>query len=67
MVLIPNEVIFGPDPKFIEKYGLDKLSILDDWLNAILPILPQDNLEPLSEVNVTGEGRTKFCIANYTK
>ena len=39
-----------------------------DWLNSLLPILPEHNLEDTKVANVKGdEGETKFSVSNWTK
>eukprot|EP00957_Ditylum_brightwellii_P131394 10020741-Ditylum_brightwellii.AAC.1 len=56
----------GPCACFCRKYGLDEKSHPADWFNALLPITPKDSMEEVSEVDVTDDKTTKFCIANWT-
>ena len=49
----------------MKKHGLDENSHPMDWLNALLPIIPEDNLEDPKVVNVKGDGgKTKFSVSN---
>eukprot|EP00957_Ditylum_brightwellii_P117645 8973680-Ditylum_brightwellii.AAC.1 len=56
----------GPWTHFYKKCGLDKKIHPADWVNALLPLTPEDNLGDLSEIDVTGDRLTKFCVANWT-
>ncbi len=56
----------GPKLSFLEEYKLDEKSHLADWLNALLPLTPKDNMELLEDVDVKGDWRTKFSVANWT-
>eukprot|EP00957_Ditylum_brightwellii_P096694 7364601-Ditylum_brightwellii.AAC.1 len=47
--------------KFTGK-SLDEKSHPADWVNALLLLIPKDNLEDLSEVDVTGNRVTKFVL-----
>ncbi len=37
-----------------------------DWVNALLPMAPADNLEDAAAANVKGNGASKFSISNWT-
>ncbi len=54
----------GPNPLFLQKFNLDQLSHPADWINALLPLTLLDNL--INNVNITGDGKTKFYVANWT-
>eukprot|EP00957_Ditylum_brightwellii_P205348 15343475-Ditylum_brightwellii.AAC.3 len=51
----------GPCSRFCKKYGLDEKSHPADWLNSLLPLTPKDNLEDLSETDVTGKPGHNFA------
>ena len=55
-----------PCPEFFKKYGLDRLSHPEDWLNSFLPLTPKDNFEDIGDVGATGDGRAKFAVSNWT-
>ncbi len=56
----------GPKLSFLEKYKLDEESHPANWLNLLLPLTPMDNLELLEDVDVKGDKRNKFSVANWT-
>ena len=56
----------GPNKSFLKKHGLDKHSHPEDWFNALMPLMPKDYLEHLSNVDVKVDGKTKFLISNWT-
>ncbi len=56
----------GPNGKFLKRYGLDEKSHPMDWMNALLPMLPEHNLEDAKVANVKGDKKTKFSISNWT-
>mmetsp|Transcript_14413 Transcript_14413/g.30257 ORF Transcript_14413/g.30257 Transcript_14413/m.30257 type:complete len:556 (-) Transcript_14413:739-2406(-) len=56
----------GPNRKFLEKYRLNETSHPADWVNALLPLTPSDNLESIEDVDVKGDKRTKFSVSNWT-
>ncbi len=56
----------GPKKAFSDKYNLDSPSNLANWFNALLSLTPQDNLELLAEINVKGDGKTKFFVSTWT-
>ena len=55
----------GPNKSFLKKHGLDEHSHPADWFNALMPLTPKDNLEHLRDVDVKGNGKTKFAISNW--
>ena len=56
----------GPNKSFLKKHGLDEHSHPADWFNALMPLTLKDNLDHLSDVDVKGDGKTKFSISNWT-
>ncbi len=56
----------GPNRKIMEKYYLNENSRAADWLNALLPLTPRDNLETIESVDVKGDKKIKFLVANWT-
>ena len=66
MVDIVKKYQGGPNKSFLKKHGLDENSHPADWFNALMPLTPKDNLEHLSDVDVKGDGKTKFAISNWT-
>eukprot|EP00957_Ditylum_brightwellii_P178674 13609487-Ditylum_brightwellii.AAC.1 len=56
---VPN-IISKPQEKgctcvhFCTTYGLDEKSHPAGWVNALLPLTPEDNLEEISKVHVIG-------------
>ncbi len=62
-----NERIRGePSGKFLKHYGLDEKSHPMDWMNALLLMLPEHNLEDVKVANVKGNKKAKFSISNWT-
>ena len=63
----PNQrVQGGPNMDFLAKHNLDEKSHPMDWFNAILPVLPEWNLEDAKLANVKNDhGKTKFSISNW--
>ena len=55
----------GPNMDHINRYMLDLFSEPLDWFRSIMPLYESDNLEPLEEIDAIGDGRTKFCVANW--
>ena len=51
---------------FIKKYGLDEHSHPADWFTALVPLTPCANLESIDDIDVKGDGRTKFAVSNWT-
>ncbi len=56
----------GPNAKFMKKYKLDKRRHPVHWLNAILLIFPNNNLEDVKSIDVTNDGKTKFSVKMWT-
>ncbi len=56
----------GPSKQFLCKYKIDGHSHPCNWFNAILPLMPKDNLESIEDIDVNGDGRTKFAVSNWT-
>ena len=50
----------------MKKYGLERLSHPEDWFDIFLPLTPKDNFDEIGDVDVTGDGRTKFAVSNWT-
>ena len=57
----------GPNKDFLKKHGLNEKSHPMNWLNYILPLTAEDNLEDIAAVDAKGDGKTKFSVANWTK
>ena len=65
-VLVETRERGRPCPEFLRKYGLDRLSHPANWFNSVLPLTPKDNFEEIGDVDLTGDGRTKFSVSNWT-
>ena len=50
----------GPSAKHVECYKLDTLSEPLDWFRSFMPLFPEDNLEPLNDIDAIGDGVTPF-------
>ena len=56
----------GPNIAFLKKHKLNENSHPLDWFNAVLPLTPDDNLEDVADIDVKGNGKSKFAISNWT-
>ena len=57
----------GPSTKHLQRYKLDTHLEPLNWFRSFMPLFPEDNLEPLDEIDAIGDGETPFCVANWTK
>ncbi len=65
-IIMEPQVKGSPSKQFLEKYHLNERSHPDDWLNALIPLTPRDNLELIKDIDVKGNGSTKFSVSNWT-
>ena len=65
-VEVKPRVMGGPNKDFLKKYGLNEKSHPMDWLNAILPLTQKGNLEEIQDIDVKGDGISKFSVSNWT-
>ena len=54
----------GPCAHIYRQCGLYEKSYPADWLNTLIPLTPQDSMEDLSEVDMTGDRVTEICVSN---
>ena len=57
----------GPNGDFIKKHNLDEHSHPMDWFVSLMPLTQKDNKESIGDIDVTGDGRTKFAMSNWSK